>query len=146
MDIKVAKRSMDRFKRIARRRYPLEYLEILIGRISPEAIEIVKSVPILHTATLDSANRNAGCEWEDSALEILKLKAGREGLVFLGTIHSHPDYSTNTVSEGDNASALTNQEQVFGIYSFKKNGKTGHGADSKLCFYLPQKAVSIQTP
>ena len=153
MDIKVARRSMDRFKRIARRRYPLEYLEILIGRVSEGAIEIVKSVPIPHTASVSSnggassfadAGLDLSCDWEDADLEIIKLKAEKEGLVFLGTIHSHPG-SPNTPSDTDNESVLSTRERVFGIYSFDKNAKSGRCTASKLCFYLPQVAVPIQT-
>jgi proteasome lid subunit RPN8/RPN11 len=148
---------MDRFKRIARRRYPLEYLEILLGRVSEGAIEILKSVPIPHTSTVDLADAkdisscfqdagiNFSCDFKDADLEVIKLKAEKEGLVFVGTIHSHPNKETTVPSEGDNESALDNQEQVFGIYSYKKNGKTGR-TDSKLCFYLPQTAVPIQKP
>jgi proteasome lid subunit RPN8/RPN11 len=136
---------MDRYKRAARKRAPLEYLEILLGKASEGTLEIVKSVKILHTASLDSSGEDPSCDYKDAALEVIKLKAEKEGLAFLGTIHSHPNGS-GIPSESDNQSALDNQEQVFGIYSFQKNGKTGRITASKLCFYLPQTAVLIKTP
>lgn len=95
MDIKVAKRSLDRFRRIARRRYPVEYLEILLGNKTDTAIEIVKAVPIPHTSSITSDDAEAGCEYDPGDLEVIKLKAERDGLSYLGSVHSHPGYSTN---------------------------------------------------
>jgi proteasome lid subunit RPN8/RPN11 len=143
MDIKVSRRSLDRFRRRARKRYPVEYLEILLGHVTGTEIEIVKSVPIKHTCTLTSDDEKT-LDYKAGDLEFIQLKAEKEGLVWIGSIHSHPD-SENTPSESDNQSVIDDGEHAFGIYSFHKNPKSGHFNRSKTCFYFPQIAVAHTT-
>ena len=144
MDIKVSKRSLDRFRRLALKRYPVEYLEMLLGHVTETEIEIVKSVPIKHVSTLTSDDQPS-CDYKTEDLEIIKLKAEKEGLEWIGSVHSHPGWTVNSPSESDNDSARDNHEQVFGIYNFRKNPKSGHFDRSKLCFYIPQVAVAHTT-
>ena len=144
MDIKVAGRSLDRFKRRARQRYPVEYLEMLLGHVTETEIEIVKSVPIKHVSTLTSDDQPS-CDYKAEDLEIIKLKAEKEGLEWIGSVHSHPGWTVNSPSESDNDDARDKHEHVFGIYNFKKNPKSGRSEHSKLCFYIPQIAVAHTT-
>ena len=142
MEIKVSRRSLDRFRRTARKRYPIEYLEILLGHVTDQTIEIVKSAPIPHTSTLTSEDMG-GCEYEVKDLEIIKLKAQSEGLEYLGSVHSHCGYSINNPSESDNEDAIDTGEKIFGIYSFVKNQKSGRIENGRLCFYEPQRPIVL---
>lgn len=137
MEIRHDAKAFERFKRIARAKHPVEYLEILVGKVTPEAIEILKSYPISHTASL-STEGDAGCEYDSDLLEPIRLRAEKAGLEIVGSVHSHPD-GAPVPSETDNDDARG--EKVFGIYSFTKNKSSGRCSNAKLCFYLPQLPV-----
>lgn len=143
MEISFDAKELERFKKRARSKDPMEYLEVLFGRKSRTAVEIVSIVPIKHLATLNS-DGGADCNYEYSALEPLKQIAATNDLEWLGTIHSHPGYRHTRPSESDNESALYNEEKVFGIYAFAKS-PGGRCTYSKVSFFFPQHAIAQTT-
>lgn len=92
---------------------------MLLGHVTETEIEIVKSVPIKHVSTLTSDDQPS-CDYKAEDLEIIKLKAEKEGLEWIGSVHSHPGWTVNSPSESDNDSARDNHEQVFGIYNLER--------------------------
>jgi proteasome lid subunit RPN8/RPN11 len=140
MEIRFDAKELERFKKRARQAHPLEYLELLFGRVTDTLVDIVSIVPIKHVATLNSEGERT-LDYDTKDLAPLKEIAGKSGLEWIGTIHSHPDYEHFFASEQDNDSARDNGEKVFGIYSFTKSPKTGRCAHGKVGFFFPQRAI-----
>ena len=74
MDLGFWVRQFERFKRMARSKYPLEYLEQLVGRVSDDVIEIVRPVPVKHTAPI-LPDGLATCEANDVRSRRIRVTA-----------------------------------------------------------------------
>lgn len=134
---------LKRFKERARKRAPLEYLELLFGHITDDHIEILQSVPVKHTATLSTSNDQSIEELDEGDVATIKLKQAADGLEWVGDIHSHPGHDDNVPSETDNESALKDKAALFGIYSFHFSTKSGR-CSSQICFYTPQRPILLE--
>lgn len=132
---------LKRFKERARKRAPLEYLELLFGHATEDQIEILRSVQVKHTATLSTSNDQSIEQLDEGEVATIKLKQAEEGLEWIGDIHSHPGHSDNVPSTTDNECALEDKARIFGIYSF--HSSSGR-CSSQTCFYLPQKPLLLE--
>lgn len=141
MKIRYDSSILERFKKVARKRAPLEYLELLFGRAGEEEIEILRAVTVKHTATLSTDDDQAIEELDSNVVDSIKLKMSQEGLEWLGDIHSHPDHADNVPSSVDNENALEIKAKVFGIYNFSK--KSGR-CQSRVCFYIAQRPQLLE--
>lgn len=135
MEIRFDTRVIERFKRRARKKHPFEYLEVLFGSSQEDVIDIRASEVIEHTATSSTAG-DAELAWDSKDLEPLKRKAAEKGMIWCGTLHSHPN-GTERPSDSDNQDAADKKELVFGIYSYEKL-PSGRLSKGKLTWWFPQ--------
>jgi hypothetical protein len=85
MNVTVAQKLIDSFRRRAKRVFPLEKFAFIAGRRNtPEEIQIVQFIYPEQTATLDevTVSREAFTKSMESA--------AKQKLILLGSIHSHP--------------------------------------------------------
>jgi len=114
--VKYEARELERFRRRARKRYPEEYIETLWGRIEPDAFYVEKFVPV-------PFRRYGRLSIEYDKADALKLfgeQASKLGLIWIGSIHSHPDSSGPEPTDTDNAGARQDGEHVFAIYELSR--------------------------
>lgn len=141
MRVRYESSVLERFKRVARQRAPLEYIELLFGHATEAEIEIVRAVRVKHTACLSTDEEQHIEELDSHEVDSLKLKLSLEGLEWLGDIHSHPGHSDNTPSSLDNDNALECDCKIFGVYNFHTKGGRRQG---KVCFYAPNRPLLIE--
>ncbi len=114
-EIVVDRKVLEGFKRRALRKYPLELLEQVVGRVSGEQVRVFAFQAIEHEATerditLDD-DVNPMTEGEDA-----------KRFDILGTIHSHP-MDTVEPSPLDWSSMKEDGELVMGVCSIRKTLK-----------------------
>ena len=110
MIVKVDRRVLAGYRRRALKKYPLEYMESIFGRVVGQTINILAFYPIEHRGTPEE------CEYEQSAVE--ESKDGTDcppKMKWLGTIHSHPD-GGGEPSGADWETSRADGEVVSGIY------------------------------
>lgn len=118
MKVKLRKSQLDWFRRKARST-DVEIYAMLFGRIEDDGTLRVSSFkyPKLDEQTHSSVTPN-----EDSYNQLLK-EAQSKGLVFIGTIHSHPRWHA-IMSRADYYGHLDDGELVSGIVEVTKDRKT----------------------
>jgi proteasome lid subunit RPN8/RPN11 len=106
MKVIVAKPILSGFRRRALKRYPIEYIEAIWGKVKGNNIYIHVLLPVEHEAT-----RN------DLEVDATEIEYGERdsGLIRLGSIHSHPDSRECSPSETDWIGLRDTPELVMGI-------------------------------
>ena len=113
MQIYVDPKSLRQFRRRALRRYPKEYIEALWGtKNADNTWSIVAFQPIDHEAKRDTVDH----DYDDA-----RYGKREGGLIRLGTIHSHPDRTDVSPSEGDWEYFKECGELLSGICAIKKH-------------------------
>jgi proteasome lid subunit RPN8/RPN11 len=114
----VDKRAEQGFRRRALRRYPLEYIETLWGRIEGTTAYVHAFMPLKHSATPDQI------DYDDADLWDQHDEARDEQLTVLGSIHTHPDRDEAIFSEGDLREHIIDpHDRVMGICAIECKGK-----------------------
>jgi proteasome lid subunit RPN8/RPN11 len=115
----VDKKEERNFRRRALGHYPNEYIEALWGRIHGDTLYVVAFVRMEHKG------HRRSIEYEDSELDEHEDDAREAGMSFLGTIHTHPNFSDTRFGDADLASAQESQELVMGILAIEtsRDGK-----------------------
>ena len=108
--LKVARTGMERFRRRARKAYleGKEYIEMVGGQITPTGILIQEFFSFPHKASKEKIHYE-DADW-NAAIETITAK----GMVFLGSIHSHPNKHSHP-SEEDLHSSRRAGEHLLGI-------------------------------
>jgi proteasome lid subunit RPN8/RPN11 len=113
-EVVIDRRLLDRFKSRCLKVYPREFLEGLWGRVNGRTIEIHAMQPVDHKVRRMSV---------DYTLEA-EIGEQDNGLVHLGTIHSHTGSCECAPSELDLKSARADREIVMGICAIRlRNGR-----------------------
>ena len=109
----VDRRVLDGFKRRSLRRYPSEFIEIILGKIRESDVYLYALEEFEHTAT----DRNI--ETDDDAHPAQDQDDYRHKI--LGTIHSHPedDFRPSLL---DKRTAKQDGEVIYGILAIRKKG------------------------
>ena len=110
MIVKVDRRVLSGYRRRALKKYPLEYMESVFGRVAGQTINILAFYPIEHKGTTET------CKYDVAAID--EQKGGEDSppkMKWLGTIHSHPDGGW-CPSEADWETSRIDGETVSGIY------------------------------
>lgn len=129
MQLVVNRKALAKFRRMALRQHPLEYVSTIWGYAKGEGFVLDEFREIDHDATCDSVRFRA----EDSAF------GTRDGkLILLGTIHSHPDWALCEPSEGDWADAARRNELIMGIMAIPQVAKNGIRKRSRVKFFFAQ--------
>jgi proteasome lid subunit RPN8/RPN11 len=114
----VDRRAEALFRRRALRRYPLEYIESVWGRIIGTTAYIHAFMPLDHEATPDAINYDDADLWDQHD------EAREEGLTVLGSIHTHPDRDDAIFSETDlREHVIDPHDRVMGICAIECKGK-----------------------
>ncbi len=115
--VKLNRAGMERFRRRAKRAFLAnkEYIELVGGRISPTGqITISEFFPIKHTANRSEIYYTPK-QWDQ-----VKAEVEASGLVFLGSVHTHPD-GHDYPSACDNEGTRKTGEIITGILSVWKS-------------------------
>lgn len=113
----VARGLVKNFARRAAKRYPLEYIESIFGRVKGDTVYIHAFYPLDHTANTQAI------AYSEGAVENAMEAAEEERMEWLGTIHSHPE-TPAVPTPSDLLSAASDLERVMGICSIEKRGRT----------------------
>ena len=115
MKVNVSQDVLSRFRRRALRRYPKEYMETIWGRVRGGEAYIYAFHPIKHAGDRESL------EYEPVDIEEQRdEEAPLEKMIFLGTIHTHPD-SDIEPSQADWETARVDGDTVIGICQIVMN-------------------------
>jgi len=109
LEIVVDRRVLQGFVRRALRRFPREYAEALWGSVKGSVINIQACLGIKHQGTRNSV------DYESEELQEQEQEAREQGLLLLGTIHTHPNLKDCSPSESDWFSAREDGELIAGI-------------------------------
>ena len=114
----INKQAINRYRRKACKAYPLEYMEVLVGHIRPDSVLVMDILPVKHRGF------KTYIEWTYEDFDVAREAATARGLLFLGSIHSHPNCLANP-SEWDNYGSRDLKEHLMGIMevSCRPNGK-----------------------
>lgn len=119
MKVQVSRSVLNGFRQRALKKYPLEHLETVWGKISHHAIQVIAFYPVDHTSKPDA------CIYSPTDIEEQREKEvdfPEGNLKFLGTIHSHPD-AAPWPSESDWETAREDGETIMGIFQILPMGK-----------------------
>lgn len=99
------------FRRRARLAYPKETIELLFGRLGRGgSVDVVAFLPVEHRAGPKHVNFDINNDYENA-----REQAEDSGLIFLGSIHSHPDERETGPSDADYLAAIEDDELIMGI-------------------------------
>jgi|SRR5208282_4039699 proteasome lid subunit RPN8/RPN11 len=107
--IVVDKKEEAKFRRRALNHYPLEYMEALWGKVRGDILYIHAFVKVDHKPGKRTL------QFEDFEIDEHEEDAAEIGLVYLGTIHTHPNASDAQFSEVDCEQSQDSQDVMMGI-------------------------------
>ncbi len=109
------KRVLAGFRKRAKAAYPREYIVVMFGKITDDVAEVHVMLPLPHDAT-----RNA-IDYDHDDIELLAEEVSCQGLVFVGTCHTHPCMNTcSHPSETDHETGVRFHEPVMGVLWLRK--------------------------
>lgn len=129
--VRVSKRALDYFRKLARKHYPLEFQAYLAGKVN--SIDEVEITDFLYTKEFHTQTTTEVC-WYNQDFNNLKEKVESQGKRIIGEIHSHPGWDA-VMSGMDFEASVTQQLVLCGICSINESKKT------RVRFWTPTSAL-----
>jgi proteasome lid subunit RPN8/RPN11 len=128
------------FIRRAKAAFPREHCEALWGQVAVDGFHVAKFVQIKTNA---AETNHSTVDYDDEELHRQMLNAAREGLDFLGTVHTHPDKDYDTAaSTFDHHAASKDGERVMGVVVIYKTDKNKFVV--KTDWWIPQPRIEFE--
>lgn len=137
MKVVVSKSELMKFRRRALKAYPNEKIELVWGKMVGRST--------FHVYLFDQIKHLRGKNWcqsDEVDHEISVQEAQAQGLVVLGTIHTHPNRDDCQPSEPDFDGALEAGEVISGICAVWECKKTGK-MKTRIRFWGPIIGVTV---
>jgi proteasome lid subunit RPN8/RPN11 len=136
MNVVIAEPIWDSFVARSKRHHPLEHIEAIWGTETVDGFRILE----LHRLRITTRTQNC-LDYDDIELARQKWLAEKEGLQFLGTVHSHPHRDNDSApSFIDHIKALKDGERIMGILHLWKEGAR---FKSTIDWWFPQKPLDF---
>lgn len=133
----IDRRVLEGFRRRAKKAYPREHLEALLGQIATDGEASVHAM-----CAIDHKGTRDGCEYETSDLLAIEEEFAQRGLHMIGTIHSHPALNTCVhPSELDHNTGVEHGEFVMGVMHVWKQEGVMH---TRVSFSVPRKPLEVK--
>lgn len=134
--VSIDRRVLEGFRRRAKKAYPREFLEAMIGQATIHGEVLVHAFcAVPHEGTRDY------CNYDPADMCSLEEEFAPQGLHVVGSIHSHPSMNTCVhPSDLDHATGVEHGEFVMGVlHVFKQNGVLR----TRCHFSVPRKPLAV---
>jgi proteasome lid subunit RPN8/RPN11 len=122
----VSAKTWQGFIRRAKRAHPLEHVEAVWGQETIDTFRIMRFNRIRLKQRPDGTTIQSKDELEYTGTEIKRQKglAKEAGMIFLGTVHTHPSADSDpAASEDDHVGAVKDGEKMMGVVHLYKKGR-----------------------
>ncbi len=119
--IVVDKKEEGKFRRRAIRHYPLEHMEALWGTVRGDILYIHAFIKVDHKPAARTIS------YDDTELDEHEEDAAEIGLVYLGTIHTHPNCEDTRFGDTDLEQSQDSSDAVMGICAIQTTKKVKKG-------------------
>jgi proteasome lid subunit RPN8/RPN11 len=134
----VEKQAWQRFLKRVKAKYPKEHIEAIYGHETVEAFRIISFNKVKVTEATSTS-----IDFDEMEMRRQKWQAEKQGLKYLGTIHSHPHKnSDSSPSKQDYVGAIYDGEKMMGILHIYK--RINDRFDIQVDWWLPQAPLNFQ--